>query len=375
MSPSQRSDPTSEQTKETTEQPAGNGDEQAQREQIAALRRAAAFRNATARAFDTRTERWQEAGLSSEIDKAESRKALREAAVLLLLLAGVLYVFANRQSIFPDSVDLKLVRYVTAFLLVLIGWGLARTVAKGIAPALMRRMDPATAGSVGFLIRLFTIVAVVLGSLAVAGVDPATLAVGGAFTAVIVGLAAQQTLGNVMAGAVLLSTRPFRVGDVVAVQGAGIAAEGTVASLGLFYTTLLQGRDRVLIPNSVLLSIAVIPQGEPDAVELIARFDSAKVTPKKLQERLEKEIEVPLVRAPDIELEEIDADGLVTLLVKATPLDPDHGPILASQVMHAIQRGGGEGHETDPTGEQAVPRGSQRRQPRDPGADAGYGGD
>ncbi len=82
-----------------------------------------------------------------------------------------------------------------------------------------------------------------------------------------------------IAGAVLLSTRPFRVGDLVAVQGAGINREGTVASLGLFYTTLLQGRDRVLIPNSVLMNIAVIPQGEPDAVELVARFDSRKVTP------------------------------------------------------------------------------------------------
>ncbi len=211
----------------------------------------------------------------------------------------------------------------------------------------MRRMDPATAGSVGFLFRLFTIVVVVLVSLAIAGVDLGALAVGGAFTAVVVGLAAQQTLGNVIAGAVLLSTRPFRVGDVVAVQGSGITAEGTVASLGLFYTTLLMGRDRMLIPNSVLMNIAVTPQGEPDAVEVLARFDSSKVTPTRLQEKLEEEIEVPLMRSPDIELEEIDAKGLVSLIVKATPVESVHGPILASQVMRAIRDVGGE---TDPTG-------------------------
>ena len=45
------------------------------------------------------------------------------------------------------------------------------------------------------------------------GCSRATLAVGGAFTAVVFGLAAQQTLGNVIAGTVLLSARPFRVGE------------------------------------------------------------------------------------------------------------------------------------------------------------------
>lgn len=352
------------------------------RERNAALRRAAALRErtarATSRAFDTRTEAWQRAGLIDEIEEAEqrsrSRRARREAFVLVILLAGVLFLFANRNELaFLENVDGKVIRYTTAVLLVLLGWGLARTVAIGMAPALMKRLDPGTAGTVGFLIRLLTIAAVVLGSLAIAGVDPAVLAAGGAFTAVVVGLAAQQTLGNVMAGGVLLTARPFRVGDVIAVQGAGINVEGTVASLGLFYTTLLMGRDRVLIPNSVLMNIAVIPQGEPDAVELIARFDST-MTPKALQERLEEAIEVPLVRPPEIELEEIDADGMVTLDITATPLDPDNGPVLAAQILRSIRAGGGEGHETDPTGEDAVGSSRERRQRRDPGVEPGYDG-
>ncbi len=358
-------EPTTEQTGEVAGQ-AGNGDTPGQRERIATVRRAAAFRNATARAFDTRTERWQEAGLSGEIDKAESRKALREAIVLLVLIIAVIYGFSKRHEIgfITGNNYLEASRYVTAGLLAVLGWAFAVTLGKAMAPALMRRMDPATAGSVGFLFRLFTIVVVILVSLAIAGVNLAALAVGGAFTAVIVGLAAQQTLGNVIAGAVLLSTRPFRVGDLVAVQGGGINAEGTVASLGLFYTTLLMGRDRMLIPNSVLMNIAVTPQGEPDAVELLARFDSSKVTPTRLQEKLEEEIEVPLMRSPDIELEEIDAKGLVSLTVRATPIDSVHGPILASQVMRAIREVGGE---TDPQGQPAVDRSGRPLRPDDAG--------
>ena len=82
-------------------------------------------------------------------------------------------------------------------------------------------MDPATAGTVGFLIRLTTVVIVVAVALRVAGLRTSTLAVGGAVTAVVVGLAAQQTLGNLLAGLVLLTNRPFRVGERVQVDQAG----------------------------------------------------------------------------------------------------------------------------------------------------------
>jgi small conductance mechanosensitive channel len=62
---------------------------------------------------------------------------------------------------------------------------------------------------------------------------------------VVFGLAAQQTLGHVIAGTVLLSARPFRVGDRVRLHAGGLAGqiEGVVSSLGLLYTTLA---DQVL---------------------------------------------------------------------------------------------------------------------------------
>ena len=86
--------------------------------------------------------------------------------------------------------------------------GIRRSVVAG-----KKRLDPATAGTVSFLIRLVLLGLALLIALRYAGVDPRTLAVGGAFTAVVVGLAAQNTLGNVLAGLILLSARPFKVGD------------------------------------------------------------------------------------------------------------------------------------------------------------------
>src|SRR6202042_268653 len=99
--------------------------------------------------------------------------------------------------------------------------------------------------------RFVTVGATVLGALAVAGISLQALAVGGAFTAVVLGLAAQQTLGNLIAGMVLLSARPFRVGERVRLQTGGLAGqtEGVVSSLGLLYTTLARGEDRIMVPN------------------------------------------------------------------------------------------------------------------------------
>ena len=70
-------------------------------------------------------------------------------------------------------------------------------------------------------------------ALRIAGLRTSTLAVGGAFTAVVLGLAAQQTLSNLFAGLVLLSAHPFRVGERVRLVGGALAGsqEGIVSSL------------------------------------------------------------------------------------------------------------------------------------------------
>src|SRR6185295_9276698 len=151
------------------------------------------------------------------------------------------------------------VQISTTVVLIVLGWQIARDVGRALGPTLFRRLDPGTAGTVGFLIRLVFVGLAIIVALRVAGLGPRTLAVGGAFTAVVVGLAAQQTLGNLFAGMVLLSARPFRVGDRIRLQGGGLAGttDGTVQSLGLLYVTLGQGSDQMMVPNSVVLAVAV----------------------------------------------------------------------------------------------------------------------
>jgi small-conductance mechanosensitive channel len=236
---------------------------------------------------------------------------------------------------------------VTVAALVVLGWGLARSLGRGIAPALFRRMDPATAGTVGFLIRLLTIVAMFAVALRIAGLHTATLAVGGAFTAVVLGLAAQQTLGNLFAGVVLLSTRPFRVGDRVRLVGGALAGsmEGIVSSLGLFYTSMISRADRIVVPNSMLLNVAIVPLREPERVELRARFP-AETTPGEVQELLSRSISVPIRYAPHVALEELDNDQLVVRIV-ATPTQPADGARLAGEILAAVRQTNGARSQTE----------------------------
>ncbi len=286
--------------------------------------------------FESRTEVWRQVGLGGEVDRGRAQRARGAAIVLVGVIAAVLIAFSHRHELFPGGGTA--VRAATVAALVLLGWALARTLGQGLAPALYRRLEPGTAGTVGFLIRLLAIAGMVIIALRVAGLDAGALAVGGAFTAVVLGLAAQQTLGNLFAGLVLLSTRPFRVGERIRLTGGALAGsvEGIAGSLGLFYTTLVAGADRIMVPNSVILNLAVVPLREPERVEMRARFDAA-VSPEDVQHRLAESITVPTRYPPDISLEELDGDELV-LKIAATPVNPADGAQLASEVLEGARR-------------------------------------
>ena len=268
--------------------------------------------------------------------RSAARKARREILVILPLTVAVLLIYAYRSDIAPGFE--RYVRFGTVIALLLLGWALARDVGRSIGPQLLRRLDPATAGTVGFLIRLFGVLVAVVATLRIAGLTQRDLAVGGAVTAVVIGLAAQQTLGNLFAGMVLLSARPFRVGERVRFQGGALAGatEGTVEALGLMYVTLRQGADSILLPNSAALASAVQPLREPESVDFRARLRPG-VRMNDVQRLLEILVDVPTRQPPEIDLESID-DNEVVVRLRATPVNPEDGWRLADQVLAAIDK-------------------------------------
>jgi len=71
--------------------------------------------------------------------------------------------------------------------------------------------------------------------------------------AVVIGLAAQQTLGNVFSGISISTSKPFHVGDFIEILNTTPPISGIVKDIGLRHTTILEGSNkRIEIPNSVL---------------------------------------------------------------------------------------------------------------------------
>jgi small conductance mechanosensitive channel len=265
--------------------------------------------------------------------REQARAARRRAALLLPLVIGVLLVNRYRMSLF--AVDAP-VRLVCALALVGLGAWFARDLGRAIGPALTKRMDPGTAGTIGFLVRLMFLIAALVVALRIAGLTPRTLAVGGAVTAIVLGLAAQSTIGNVFAGLLILSVQPFRVGERVRLQAGGLAGvlEGTVTQLGLLYVTLTDGKDVILVPNNTVVSAAIVPLRQPGSIDVRARLRPG-IKPSEVQRLIEETVQTPTRTPPEIELEEID-DAEVVMRITAVPETDADGPKLADEVLAAV---------------------------------------
>ncbi|MFI4868645.1 MAG: mechanosensitive ion channel family protein [Steroidobacterales bacterium] len=85
------------------------------------------------------------------------------------------------------------------------------------------------------------------------------LLAGASIASVVIGLAAQSTLGNLVAGVAITIYRPFRLGDTLQMASPTGTEIGTVEMISLGYTTLRAPDGRlVVLPNSVAASQVMI---------------------------------------------------------------------------------------------------------------------
>jgi small-conductance mechanosensitive channel len=131
------------------------------------------------------------------------------------------------------------------------------------------RTGTAHAAVVRYTIVLAGGLATVIITLELFQVPVGNLLLGGAFTAVLIGIAAQQTLGNLFAGVMLMLARPFNVGDQVRMRAGALGGEiqGTVTDVGITYVRLDTPEGPLSVPNAQALAAVVGPlqaDGPPD---------------------------------------------------------------------------------------------------------------
>jgi small-conductance mechanosensitive channel len=85
------------------------------------------------------------------------------------------------------------------------------------------------------------------------------LLAGASVASVVIGLAAQSTLGNLVAGVSITIYRPFRLGDTLQVAAPTGTEIGVVELISLGYTTMRTADNRlVVLPNSIAASQVTI---------------------------------------------------------------------------------------------------------------------
>ena len=139
-----------------------------------------------------------------------------------------------------------------------------------------------------YLGRFILYLIIVLAVLAAFGVGLGSVVFGGAFLTVIVGLAGQTVLGNLLAGLALVLFHPFSTGDRITFvtwqypilmpsyphESLMPAYVGTVTDVNLLYTYLqLENGLPMAVPNGIVLQAAIQNHAHAQARVVRCRFD------------------------------------------------------------------------------------------------------
>jgi small-conductance mechanosensitive channel len=212
--------------------------------------------------------------LSAQVARVK-RKTRPWKSIIALLFAIAAAVISHRahddRHPWPSTTHLtnEIVSYGTAALFGIFGSIATIDLAGKSRELLEPKAGTSHSGVVRYAILLvgaFTTLAI---TLALFSVPVGQLVLGGALTSVFVGIAAQQSLGNVFAGLVLLFARPFVVGEAIRLRAGALGGtlDGTVTEIGITYVRLDTGSTIMSIPNSQVLNAVIgpIPPPEEDA--------------------------------------------------------------------------------------------------------------
>jgi small-conductance mechanosensitive channel len=182
-------------------------------------------------------------------------------ALLLAIAAAVISHQAHRGTFTKNHLTNQLVAYGTAVLFLIFG-----SIATYSLAGKSRELLEPTAGQAHSAIARYAILIVgafttLVITLLLLGVDVSQLVLGGAITTVFISIAAQQALGNVFAGLVLVFARPFKVGDEVRLRAGALGGtlDGIVTDIGITYVRFNANGSVMSIPNSQVLNAVVGP--------------------------------------------------------------------------------------------------------------------
>lgn len=133
-------------------------------------------------------------------------------------------------------------------------WVLGHTIQTTTTPLI----GSSAAANARRIITVILIFGVIIASLSNLHIDITGYLVSLGITAVVVGLAAQSTIGNLVAGMLVLISKPFRKGDYIRINIPGGPIEGTIDEISFLRSRLFTNDGvSISIPNTVMLTTPI----------------------------------------------------------------------------------------------------------------------
>jgi small-conductance mechanosensitive channel len=219
-----------------------------------------------------------QAGNGSQIDlsaqvakvKAKARPWKAIMALILAILAASFSVWVRQDTtVIKSHVIHDIAASAAAIVFCVFGWIAVYGLSSQVRHVLVDRAGASHAAVVRYFLILVGAFLTLVITLDLFRVPVGQLVLGGALTTVFVSIAAQQALGNVFAGIVLLLARPFRVGDNVRLRAGALGGQidGVIADIGITYVRLNTGGSVMSVPNSLVLAAIVGPLPPPPPPE------------------------------------------------------------------------------------------------------------
>jgi small-conductance mechanosensitive channel len=172
-----------------------------------------------------------------------------------LILAGCLaIVLVVTTYMLEPKVPMAYIRYFQVAEVAVVGFIAIQIISK-ISYRVTLTYSEQTARSIRSLIKVTGTVIVIAFGISYLSQDPIFAASISTISGIVIGFAASNLIGNVIAGIYLAITRPFRIGDRIKIFN----EDGRVGDIGLIYTRLiLDSGDEMLASNSSMVTTNII---------------------------------------------------------------------------------------------------------------------
>ena len=190
---------------------------------------------------------------NSNTDKStEKTKRSLIKSIVIMIVAVVVVLVAS--SLIEQLLDHKYGAYIKIGVVSVIGYFVINSLAN-VFYNLSYDALKNNAEIIRILIRIVGAIVIISVIISYLSQDPLIATSIGTITAIVIGFASQNVLGNLISGLYLAITRPFRIGEKVTVFG----NTGVIYDIGLLYSRLRTDEgDIILAPNTSMVTTTII---------------------------------------------------------------------------------------------------------------------